>query len=219
MRPWAACASVALATLILAFSASLLGSCQDTRRGEHVVPNGSQSQELRIVVPQASWEPIFFREIDERAKLANLASLRTIALPNDDLQIRLWFQAGHYGMDGIVIRRTSGAWSATYLYGFSKDPNFKKYEEQMQEPQSGWDVTWQRLVEADLLAMPDASQVGCNVFGKDGAVFIVETNVNKTYRTYMYDNPAFAKCDEAKYMLKLIDTINEEFGLEWPVTQ
>jgi hypothetical protein len=219
MRQWTAFAGIVTATLILALTISLLGSCQDSRRNDHVASNASQSHDLRVLVPQASWEPIFFREIDERAKLANLASLRTIVLPTDDLQIRIWFQAGYYGMDGIVLQRTSGAWAATYLYGFSKDPNFKKYEEQMQAPQSGWDIAWQRLVDSGLLTMPDASQVGCNVFGKDGAVFIVETNVKQTYRTYMYDNPAFAGCDEAKHMLKLIDTVNEEFRLEWPTTQ
>lgn len=215
----AAWASVALSTLVLAFSASLLGSCQKTRRSEQPNSNGSQSQELRLVVPQASWEPIFFRAIDERAKLANLPSLRTNVLPNDDLQVRLWFEAGYYGIDGLVIRRTSGAWSATYLHGFSKDPNFKKYEEELPAPKSGWDVTWKRLVAAGLLTMPDAPEVGCNVGGLDGVVYIVESNVNRTYRTYMYDNPAFAKCDEVKKMLRLIATVNQEFGLEWPTTE
>ena len=64
--------------------------------------------------------------------------------------------------------------------------------------------------------MPDASQVGCNVLGKDGIGFIVETNVDGTYRTYMYDDPSFAKCGEAKQFLNLIDVVNAEFGSKWP---
>jgi hypothetical protein len=72
---------------------------------------------------------------------------------------------------------------------------------------------------AGLLTMPDASQVHCNVNGKDGAGFVFETNVNGTYRTYLYDNPAFADFDQAKQLLNIISIIDQEFGLRWPTTK
>jgi hypothetical protein len=110
-------------------------------------------------------------------------------------------------------------WSAVYLHGFSKEPNFKKYAEPMRTPRFGWDTTWQNLVEAGLLSIPDASQVGCNVGGLDGTVFVFEIYANGTYRNYMYDNPAFADCAEARQVLKLISIIDEEFGLSWPASR
>jgi hypothetical protein len=41
----------------------------------------------------------------------------------------------------------------------------------------------------------------------------VEVNKDKAYRTYMYDHPNHAKCDEAKQMLKVGEIIAEEFGV------
>lgn len=110
-------------------------------------------------------------------------------------------------------------WSGTYIHGFSRKPNFKQLDETLQPPQSAWDIAWQRFVEAGLLTIPDASQVGCKVGGLDGVGFIIETNVERKYRTYMYDNPEFAKCEQAKQMLNLIDTISQEFRLKWSATK
>jgi len=203
-------------TWIIVSAVSLLVGCGSPKTSDSVRAHPAPSQQLRLEIPQTSWVPIFFKEIDQLATIGNLPSLRTIVLPNDDLEARLWVAGGNFGMDGIVVRKTSGSWSGTYLHGFSKEPNFKKYAEPLQAPRSGWDTTWQRLAEAGLLTMPDASQVQCNVNGKDGVGFVFETNVNGTYRTYFYDNPAFAECDEAKQLLNIISIIDREFGLQWP---
>jgi hypothetical protein len=55
--------------------------------------------------------------------------------------------------------------------------------------------------------------VGCRVGGRDGMSYVVEINSDRTYRTYMYDNPFYAKCDEAKRMMKIGEIVADEFGL------
>ncbi len=211
--------SFVTSTWIIMSAVSLLVGCGSAEKSDSVRAYPALSQQLRLEIPQASWVPIFFREIDQLATIGNLPSLRTIVLPNDDLEARLWVAGGNFGMDGIVVRKTRGSWSGTYLHGFSKEPNFKKYAEPLQAPRSGWDKAWQRLVAAGLLTMPDASKVGCRLGGKDGIGFVFETNVNRTYRTYMYDDPEFAQCHEAKQMLNIISIIDQEFGLQWPTTK
>lgn len=174
-------------------------------------------QELRREIPKSKWVGIFFKGIDDRAKQAKLTVLREAVLPNDDLEARLWFDTGHDQLNGIIIRKSGGTWSATYLHELStksSEPN-----ELMQPPRSGWDLFWQKLVDAELLTLPDASEVDCNVFAFDGSGFIVETNVNRIYRTYLYDNPLDAKCDQAKRLLNLIRIVNEELGAKWPTTK
>lgn len=213
---WLACVRVMSAAFILFISTSILVGCRDAISGSDVQPQ--QTQQLHVEIPQSNWVPIFFKEIDKRVQQANLANLRTALLPGDDLEVRLWLLGG-YEINGIVIRRASGAWSATYLHEFSTDPNSIKNEEQMRPPRSGWESAWQKLVDSDLLTMPDASQINCNVMGKDGMGYIVETNMSLTYRTYLYDLPAYAKCDEAKQLLNLISIVNEEFGTKWPTTK
>ena len=65
---------------------------------------------------------------------------------------------------------------------------------------------------AGILTLPDASEVRCNTQVLDGMGYVVEIDADQTYRTYMYDNPQYAKCDEAKRMIKLSEIVDEEFG-------
>jgi hypothetical protein len=91
---------------------------------------------------------------------------------------------------------------------------FGKYRKELQAPKSGWTNAWQRLIDAEILTLPDASSIRCEVGITDGKSYVVEVNKDRTYRTYMYDNPNHAKCAEAKQMIKLGEVIAEEFGLE-----
>jgi len=197
---------------------ALVNGCRSATTSTYVPANSSLAQ-APLAAAQAGWEPIIFRQIDELANIANLSRLRTSPLPNDDLEARFWGDAGYFGREGIVVRRNSGTWSGTYIRGASRNTNFKKSAQPLEPPRSGWNAAWRRLVEARVLNLPDASEVGCIVGGRDGIVFVFETNVSGTYRTYHYDNPAFAECGQAKEMLKMIGIINEEFGVKWPTTR
>jgi hypothetical protein len=167
------------------------------------------------IMPAGRWESIFFQTINKRTDAANLPSLRTVNLPNGDLETRVWVGFGINGEDGIILRRSSNQWSALYVHGiFDRYPP-AKYQEQknLGVPKSGWDKMWQRLDEAGILTLPDASEIGCNAGIVDGVAYVIETNKNKTYRTYMYDNPQFAKCGEAKRVIEISEILFDEFGL------
>ena len=80
-------------------------------------------------------------------------------------------------------------------------------------PKSGWDVLWNKLVDAGILTLPDSPRPQCPTEALDGISYIVETNVNRTYRTYMYSNPKLMKCPEAKQILRIEETLGDEFSL------
>ena len=44
----------------------------------------------------------------------------------------------------------------------------------------------------------------------DGMSYVVEYNSDGIYRTYMYDNPVYAKCGEAKRMIEIGNIIAED---------
>jgi hypothetical protein len=73
---------------------------------------------------------------------------------------------------------------------------------------------WQRLTGAGILTLPDSSTLECDTYGKDGTNYIVEINMNKTYRTYRYHDPNHAACGEAKQMVKIGEIVASEFGLQ-----
>ncbi|MCA1614064.1 MAG: hypothetical protein LC800_07920 [Acidobacteria bacterium] len=169
---------------------------------------------MRLFIPKETWEPIYFRSINERTSEANVPSLRTMVLPEGDFEIRVWVGFGLYGIDGLVLRRSSDRWSALHLHGMIERPPHGKYERELGPPKSGWPNAWQRLEEAGVLTLPDASSINCDSGINDGKSYVVEVNKDSVYRTYQYDNPDYAKCAEAKQMIKIGEVIAEEFGLE-----
>lgn len=61
------------------------------------------------------------------------------------------------------------------------------------------------------MTLPDAEEINCSGGATDGTSFVVEYKLKTAYRTYMYDNPDVAKCNEAKRMLEINKIIDEEF--------
>jgi hypothetical protein len=69
-------------------------------------------------------------------------------------------------------------------------------------------------VSAGILILPDAAEIQCRAGILDGMGYVVELCKDRTYRTYMYDNPQYANCDDAKQMIKIAGIIQDEFGWE-----
>lgn len=164
-------------------------------------------------IPKATWEPIFFRAIDERAKQSRLKTLRSGVLPGDGFEVRVWHGFGLTLLEGFVLKRAGAQWSAIHLRGITRNMQSHDFQKTLRPPNSGWDKSWQRLQDAGILSLPDAFGIECSPMDVDGMSYVVEYNRDGIYRTYMYDNPENAKCDEAKRMIKIGNIIAEEFNL------
>jgi hypothetical protein len=69
---------------------------------------------LTLEIPRAPWEPIFLEAIEERTKKIGLSSLRRTVLPDNDLEVRFWYD--HVAViSGVIFRRSGDEWSATHL--------------------------------------------------------------------------------------------------------
>ena len=182
------------------------------------VNESQKKRELRLVLPRFD----IFRstENDEFFSKVNLRNLRTVLLPDGDFEVRVWVGFGGSGEDCFILRYFSGQWSAIHLQGMAEAPPFPNSLTPLSSPKSGWNKAWQRLVDARILSLPDAAEVKCNPRILDGICYVVESNINMIYRTYLYCNPWYDKppfykrCNEAKQMILIGKIIGEEFGLE-----
>jgi len=137
-------------------------------------------------------------------------------LRGDDFEIRRWTGFGVILPNGFVLTRTSGEWSAIRLdWKVSENRqgnrDLKPINIKLDAPKSGWEVAWQKLVDAGILTLPDAEKINCSGRTVDGISYVVEYKLKNTYRTYMYDNPQNADCDEAKLMMEINRIIAKEF--------
>jgi hypothetical protein len=175
--------------------------------------------QIPIPTPEESdltWEDIYFEPIIEREKISKLKRLKSKTLPQDDIEIRVWSGFGITVLQGFILKRNSGEWSAVDLdWEVSENRkgkrDLKPVDKKLDAPKSGWDATWQRLVDAGILNLPDAEKINCSGNATDGFSYVVEYKLQNKYRTYMYDNPDVANCNEAKQMVNINKIIAEEF--------
>ncbi len=170
-------------------------------------------QVLTLEIPDARWEPSFFEALEKRTKSAGMRSLRQTVLPNGDLEVRFWYDRLEI-MSGVIIQRSTGNWSATHLRQTEDSKPSSAQLDSLGTPKSGWESAWAKLTNAGILTLPDGFTTKCSSGGLDGVAYVVETNVDRKYRTYWYGNPQWAECEEAKQMLSIKKIIFEEFGLD-----
>lgn len=172
----------------------------------------SEAQTLQLDIPDSPWEPAFFEALEERTMAVSLPSLRTVFLQEEDIEVRFWYDRLEI-VNGVVIRRVGQEWSASWLYQMEDHLPSSAQLVTLDPPKSGWEAFWKNLVNAGILTLPDSPRPQCPAEALDGISYIVETNVNRKYRTYMYSNPQLMKCSEAKQMLQLEEMIRQEFSL------
>jgi hypothetical protein len=199
---------------VLAVLIAFMASCSSLPQSQgNRATQAPTHKELQLNIPNSIWEPIFFKSIEERAELSNLRTLRESPLRDDDLEIRVWHGFGVTALQGFILKRAAGQWSAIHLNGIRAGLPPHEYQKLLQPPKSGWDLCWQRLQATSILTLPDASAIGCSGGLNDGMSYVVEYNRDGVYRTYMYENPDYARCDEAKRMIEIGSIISEEFGM------
>lgn len=170
------------------------------------------SQEIRLIIPKANWVPHTFMSIGKVNALAGQPDLRSLRLMKDDMEIRVWLFSLK-PVEGVMLRRTAGQWSAAHLKGDNSFLPEKVTRRELPDPGSGWLPLWQELEGLDILRLPDSTEIDCDASGIDGWGVIVETNTNLTYRAYAYSNPPIAKCAEAGKISRIVETLIEEFGI------
>ena len=218
----------------------LLTACAEIPKMEPVVQLSPMPKiELEKDIPNDSWVKIYFEGfetrrfdpsnlkkggeivkhsgLDEYARQNRLLVLRENILPENDLEIRIWVGFGLYGHDGLIIKRSSGNWSVVNLRQMLCHIDERVDDRgtySLEVPKSGWEAMWQKLVDAEILTLPDSSKLKYEHGVLDGKSYVVETNSDYFYRTYHYGNPNYSELKEAKQMIKISEIIADEFGLE-----
>lgn len=183
-----------------------------TQRPTHTY-RSQRRLEMQSTVQKKAWEPIFFKEINRRARLAKLSDLRRANLSKDDIELRVWIGFGLIPLEGFIIKKRHGQWSALLLRSISPHLARHDYQQTLLAPKSGWEPFWQRLIEKGVLTLPDSIELEGGVTVPDGESFVVETNTGGSYRTYLYSNPHLQKWPEARTITEIVQSLLDEFGI------
>jgi hypothetical protein len=167
-----------------------------------------ESQKPQIILPNARWEQIFFKEINNATKLSGLEDLRKISLGKADVEIRVWRGFSLDPLEAVILKRIDGIWTAFHIKTDNYDEATKAEVKRLNKPKSGWESFWKSIEEKGILTLPDAFEINCEVGGIDAMSYVVEINQDKTYRTYRYSDE---KCNQVEQMEEIGEIIGEEF--------
>lgn len=160
-----------------------------------------------------AWEQSFFSALEERLKQVKLPSLKTMTLDENDIEVRLWYDARPKAINGFLIHRLRGRWSAIGIRQTIDEWPSPVVQKNLGRPKPGWENLWKQLRDSGVLTLPDSSETKCHSEVLDGAALVVETSVSKVYKTYRYANPQLVDCDEAKRIMTIEAIIAKEFRL------
>jgi hypothetical protein len=215
VRPLIALILIILGLTVAEFAAMGLSSCDGSRQKGGAANSDQTQQSLRLEIPNADWEPKFDEALSERRRLINLPDLRRL-LPDDDIEIRFWYDARPDTINGFAIRRSNNNWQAVGIRQKNQRWPSDMEQNDLGVPKSGWDALWKKLLDSDILVLRDEAEGNCRYLTLDGAADVIETNVSRTYRTYRWSNPTISNCAGAKRVAAIEQIIGEEFKIEVP---
>ena len=64
---------------------------QEVTQQRQAAPADQTAQGLTLETPDARWEPSFFKALEGRTNKIGMLSLRKTVLPDNDLEVRFWY--------------------------------------------------------------------------------------------------------------------------------
>lgn len=174
----------------------------------------SWGEGIRREIPEATWEPIFFRSINQVTELAGLEPLRKKAQGKDALEVRLWAGFGTQHLQGLIIERKGDQWRGWHLRdGFSWETRTREVHTNEVRPTRPWAELWATVQEMGILDLPDDSTLPDRRGVLDGISYVVEFQTEGRYRTFKYGNPGHQPWPEAESISKIVMLLCRELSL------
>ena len=174
-------------------------------------------QPNQVLIPNVRRDLLLFNGVSEIGginrvtELSELPKLREAHLQKGDIEVRIWRGFSLSPLEGVFLRRTDGQWSGLHITTDEHYEPKKAKAKLLNPPKSGWETFWQKLVNKEILTLPQSTKNECDIPEIDGIGYVVEINQDKIYRYYFYPSGNGKKCREAKQM----DDIGEFIGLEF----
>jgi len=181
-----------------------------------------------IIIPKASWEPIYFKGINKFSEAAKWPSLREVGVPAGSLEIRIWIEQMYNGDQVLRLCYHEDKWTGFFsnigYQHIKHNPNFEKIKDIYDEglltsflpvlaltPQTNWENLWKKVESLGILTLPDSSTLPNERIVPGSRGYIVEINDGVQYRTYHYSDPERQEWPEAGQFIQILKTLHYEF--------
>ena len=158
---------------------------------------------LKLLV-EDDWSFDFYLYCLKEAKtLYGLSDLQAKALPQGEIELRVWGLPSFQPAYVFVLKKTQAHWKAA-LFGVPQSVFGGDQSEFHSHLGISWEAVWYRLVAEHILTLPEGSCLKNYYAVTDGIGYVVEINMAGVYRLYGYSNPEFQhELVEPKQMVKI----------------
>jgi hypothetical protein len=164
----------------------------------------------QFIIPDARGDAIFFQGIDEVTNLAGLPKLRETALSPSDLEIRVWKGFGLAQLEGVLLNRTDGSWTARHVTEINRSGEKLAEVDHLDAPRSGWDSFLWEVDRQGLTSLSPSADEKCTISIIDGEAYVVEISQDGTYRNGIF-TVGLKDCPVSRQMEKLGRYIGMQF--------
>lgn len=153
----------------------------------------------------------------EMSRNQRLSNLETAKISKNDLEVRFRKQSAWWKNWLLILKLKNEKWSAEYQEQIFYDGTVKLKsvsKSELGEPASGWGNLWEKLIDEELLTLPDGLENGGFDPCPDCEGLLIETNIGGNYRICHYTKPVLeSELRETRQIAKISNIIAEEFGL------
>lgn len=205
------------ATRLLSAMTTLRRTPEPARHDPLVPPSAPGDRAQSAAPPAEPWVTAALGQIDEAAALVPLPPLREGTPPAGDLEARLWWfepwegrrYSGH--LNALRLVRHDGKWRGTGLWS-ARAPDTPEVEREARvrgaQVRPGFAATWERIVSAGLLTLPDATRLHGERRVTRGVTFVVEVSCEGRYRAYHYSDPERQSWPEARSLREALSLVD-----------
>lgn len=157
-----------------------------------------------------SWEQLYFKEITAKINEVGVVDLKNLELVGDSKEIRVWVGFSTDPLRGLILKQQNEASSSLFappLYHNSSSPR-PFYS--LASPKSGWSQLWKKLEKLEIMTLPDLNDTA----DVDGGSVVIEIKTSNSYRTYRYSSVTVRNSEHHKRVLKICNTLTDEFGVQ-----
>ena len=155
--------------------------------------------------------------VAEMSKNERLSVLKEAKFAQDDLEIRIRKQSAWWKTRLFILKKVDDKWSAEYQKQVFYDGTKKLKsvsKRKLNEPESGWEIFWQKIADEQLLKLSDGLENNGNDPCPDCGDYLIETKTAENYSIYVYTTPSSqSELYEARQISKISNIIAEEFKL------
>lgn len=176
----------------------------------------SNNDSLTIILPDIYITDAYLKEVKE--KRSRTLGLNAIERGSSETELRIWEDVKTFAGQVFIIKNKNKVWTAE-MYNYKYEVSVGSFPDSLSgerkklgEPTSGWTKFLGKLLDSEILTLPNHEDLSNYYVPTDERFVRVEISKRNYYRLYEYPNPyRHQGISSARKMVQILELVKKEF--------